>query len=191
MNTIQLTSDQSTLELQSALDRAQPGDRFVFAPGVYRTALRMTRSGTAEAPIVLEAAETGTVVITGADRVTGWTAVPEQPGVFGRELDLSHLVPEAKFGPLLSRREQVFVDGQPLRQVLHEDQLRPGTFCVVDAEKRVLIFPQAFTGEMAGGAAEIDAGGITGGGTVAVDRDDPANCWQFLLQGFDPGAHEI
>ncbi|MCH8513067.1 MAG: right-handed parallel beta-helix repeat-containing protein [Kiritimatiellae bacterium] len=191
MTTTKLTPDLSPSDLQTALNAASPGDRLLFAPGIYRASLRMTRSGTAEHPIVLEAEVPGQTVITGADVLTGWAPCEKMQGAFELEVDLSHLTPEPKYGPLIGRKEQVFVDGQPLRQVLHLDQLTPGAFCYQDAEKKLCIFPQAFTGELSGGATEIDAGGITGGGTVAVDRDDPANCWQFLLRPFDPAAHCI
>jgi len=53
-------------DVQSALDTAQPGDVFRLAPGVYRQTLRLTRSGTAEAPIVLCAEQPGTVTVSGA-----------------------------------------------------------------------------------------------------------------------------
>jgi hypothetical protein len=51
--------------IQAALDAAGPGDVIALAPGVYHERLRIARSGTAEAPIVLRAEEPGTVTITG------------------------------------------------------------------------------------------------------------------------------
>lgn len=175
--------------LQFVLDRAKPGDRVVLAPGVYRESAIMTKSGTAEAPITLEAQEPGTVTITGTDIVEGW-----QDGGGGRwfvEIDLSHLANSSKYGLLASRREQVFVDGHALRQVLHRDQLIGGTFFYDEAERQLWIRPQPFAGEVTEGTQEIDAGGITGGGTVTFDRSAAENAWQFLAKAFDPAEHLI
>jgi hypothetical protein len=189
MNKIRLTDQLTASELQARLDAANPGDCFVFAPGVYRGSFRMTRSGTAEAPIRLEAEVPGRAVFSGADVVQGWTPDAAQNGVWAAACDVSAIPPETKFGPLIGRREQVFVDGIPLKQVLHADQMQPGTFRVADG--KVYIFPDAFTGEERGGTLEVDAGAITGGGTKTLDRSSPENCWQFLLRPFVPADHCI
>ncbi len=175
--------------LQSILDRAQPGDRIVLAPGIYRESVVIAQSGTPEAPIIVEAEKPGTVVITGTDIVEGW--VDGGSGRWQVAMDLSHLANSSKYGLLASRREQVFVDGHSLRQVLHKDQLVGGTFYYEEAECRLWILPQPFTGETTEGTQEIDAGGITGGGTVALDRGAPENAWQFLTRRFDPAEHRI
>lgn len=191
MKTHRLSPDQPTNELQSALDAAEPGDRILFAPGVYRTKLRVNRSGTPDHPIFLGAEAPGETVLTGADVVRDWQPVSGREGVFSTQIDLTHLAPDPKYGPLIGRCEQVFVDGVPLRQVLHHDQLDAGCFLYDDAARELFIHPQAFTGEIRGGSMSVSAGEITGGGTVEVDRDDPANCWQFLLQPFLPDDHLI
>ncbi len=177
--------------LQAALDAAEPGDRVVLTPGVYRDAVVMRRSGSAGAPITIEAETKGTAVITGADVVTGWTETVPGGGEWSVACDLSHFPDGARYGLLAGRCEQVFVDGQPLRQVLHRDQLKGGCFCYDAEEKTLYIRPQPFTGELRGGKQAIDAGAITGGGIKAVDRDSPENCWQFLIRPFDPAAHNI
>lgn len=189
MTSIPLHPDLSAEEIQSRFDTAKPGDRFVFAPGTYRGRWRMTRSGTAAAPITLEAERPGETVLTAADRITGWQPDPDSANIWTAECVWHDLEPASKFGPLLGRREQVFIDGIPLRQVLHADQMKPGRFRVEDS--RVFICPDTFTGEQKGGALEIDAGAITGGGRKQVDRDTPENCWPFLLKPFTPDDHCI
>jgi hypothetical protein len=174
--------------VQSILDELQPGDRAVFAPGVYRMALNVSVRGTAEAPIVIEAEKPGTVVISGADVVTEWARDGED-WVTG--IDLAHLEPSLKHGILAGRREQVFIDGQPLRQVLHRDQLAGGRFWYDESAKRLYIRPQVFAGEIRGGELEVDKGAIQGGGTASIDRTDPLHSWQFLIKEFDPGQHLI
>ncbi|MGC9452675.1 MAG: right-handed parallel beta-helix repeat-containing protein [Oceanipulchritudo sp.] len=174
--------------VQSVLDNLQPGDRVVFAPGVYRMALRVTAKGTREAPIVIEAEQHGTVIITGADEVADW----KQDGAdWVSDIDLSHLEPSRKHGLLAGRREQVFVDGQPLRQVLHRDQLAGGRFFYDESAKRLYIRPQVFAGEVRGGELEVEKGSIQGGGTATIDRTDPLHSWPFLIREFDPAEHLV
>lgn len=189
MTVYSLHPDQSADKIQSLFDAAEPGDRFVCAPGVYRGCWRLTRSGTAEAPICLEAEVPGQTVFTAAEQVVVWKPTPSSANVWVAECDWVDLEPELKFGPLLGRREQVFVDGVPLRQVLHADQIKPGRFRVEGS--KVFMCPDVYTGEKRGGTLEVDAGAITGGGRKEVDRDSPENCWQFLLKSFDPAAHCI
>jgi len=187
MNETLISPEMSTAEIQSALDQAQPGQTLLFTPGVYRGAWTMNASGTEDAPIVLAAQTPGTVILTGADPVEGWT--PGEQGTWWVDIDLEHLEPATKYGFLAGRREQVFVDGQPLQQVLAPEDVGPGRFHY--AAKRLTICPQPFTGELRGGEVDIDAGAITGGGVQTVDRESPANNWQFLLRPFDPPNHTI
>ena len=65
--------------LQALLDEAVPGTRIVLAPGVYRESAVLRRSGTPEAPIILEAETPGTAIITGADVVAGWRETEPRP----------------------------------------------------------------------------------------------------------------
>jgi hypothetical protein len=174
--------------VQALLDQLQPGDRVVFAPGTYRMALRVQAEGTVAEPIVLEAEQPGSVVITGADELRGWERDGDD---WVACADLSHLAPSLKHGLLAGRREQVFVDGQPLRQVLHRDQLAGGRFWYDEPARRLYIRPQGFTGEIRGGELEVDKGAIQGGGTASIDRADPLHSWQFLLREFDPSRHLI
>ena len=177
--------------LADALGNLSPGDRLVLEPGIYRESIRMLRSGTARAPITIEAREPGTVVITGTDLVTGWQPLAPGGSVWWVDIDLTHLPEAEKYGLPAGRCEQVFVDGMALRQVMHAGEMRGGTFRYDRDIKRLFIRPQVFASGKSGGRRSIDAGGITGGGSVSVDLDDPANHWQFLTDEFDPSAHRI
>jgi predicted secreted protein len=177
--------------LQAALDLAEPGDTVVLAAGVYRESALMRRSGRAGAPITIEAERPGAAVVTGADVVEGWRETAPGSGEWSVACDLSHFPDGSRYGALAGRCEQVFVDGQPLRQVLHREQLKGGCFCYDSAAKVLFMRPQPFPGELRGGRQAIDAGAITGGGVKAVDRDAPENCWQFLVRPFDPAAHTV
>jgi len=67
-------TDGPKATLSAASGLLQPGDVCLIHAGTYRETLRPARSGTADEPIIYKAAGDGTVIITGADRVTGWRA---------------------------------------------------------------------------------------------------------------------
>ncbi|WP_433187824.1 polysaccharide lyase 6 family protein [Actinoallomurus sp. CA-150999] len=64
-----VVSVSSVAALQSAVKQAQPGDRIELADGSYSTssAIALTRSGTASAPITIAAQHTGKAEIKGTD----------------------------------------------------------------------------------------------------------------------------
>jgi hypothetical protein len=66
------------------------------------------------------------------DWLLNWGPLPVPPG--WEILDLSELA---------RRRELLFVDGVPLRQVLTYGELTPGTFCVDEAANRLYVLPVA------------------------------------------------
>lgn len=64
----------------AALAGVRAGDRIIIHGGVYREELTVERSGSAGAPISLEAAEGEYVILTGADHLTKWTKLDgDQP----------------------------------------------------------------------------------------------------------------
>jgi hypothetical protein len=68
------------------IDRAAavvgPGDVVVIRGGVYRERVLVKASGTTEAPIRFEAAPGEHVLLTGADRLTGWQQADESRPVY-------------------------------------------------------------------------------------------------------------
>jgi hypothetical protein len=183
-----ITPEMDQADIDGIFHHLQAGDRVVFAPGVYRQSFSVASRGTAEQPIRIEAEVPGTVVISGADVVKDWTSDGADWRV---AIDLSEIPPAAKYGLLDGRREQVFVDGQPLRQVLYRHDMRNGTFFYDDAARQLYIRPQVFCGEIRGGNETMDKGSIQGGGVTTVDRSDPAHSWPFLVQPFHPDSHLI
>src|SRR5262249_20340048 len=88
-----------------------------------------------EAPIRLEAAPGEEVVVTGADRLTGWKKAEERRPVYsvswphkfiGWNANMTH--PGDAYHQIIGRCEQVAVNDYLLRQVLSLDQLAPGAF---------------------------------------------------------------
>jgi hypothetical protein len=67
--TVKVVSVNSVSTLQRALDAAQPGDRVELADGSYTTSgpIRLTKSGTATAPVTVAAAHVGKAEIKGKD----------------------------------------------------------------------------------------------------------------------------
>ncbi len=118
---------------------AGPGDTVRIEPGLYPESVVVTRSGTHEQPIRFEAAQPDTVVITGAEPLTGWTKEPSDKPVYTVPWKHSFRLGKNKDGtptrshmakPPVGYAEQILWDGRPLRQVLTRDELQPGTFFV-------------------------------------------------------------
>ena len=114
-----------------------PGDTAVIHQGIYREWVNPARSGSPSEPIVFEAAADQTVVLTGADVVTGW--VPVREHVWKKEpwpyRFATH--PNDERHRLIGRCEQVIVDGRLSKQVERVEDLSAGTFCA-DTQQKVL-----------------------------------------------------
>ena len=92
-----------------------PGDTAVIHAGVYREWVNPARSGSASAPLVFQAAPGETVVLSGADVVSGWVSVEEPiwkkaPWPFRFT---TH--PNDQRYRLIGRCEQLIVDGRLLK----------------------------------------------------------------------------
>jgi hypothetical protein len=66
------TTERPWKTLTRSAERAGPGDVVIIRGGVYRERVLARKSGTAQTPIRFEAAPGEHVVVTGADRLTGW-----------------------------------------------------------------------------------------------------------------------
>ncbi|NIP85507.1 MAG: hypothetical protein GTO03_08065, partial [Planctomycetales bacterium] len=114
-----------------------PGDTAVIHQGVYREWVNPARSGSPSAPIVFEAAAGQTVVLTGADVISGWVPVSEhvwkkEPWPYRFQ---TH--PNDERHRLIGRCEQVIVDVRLLKQVERVEDLAAGTFCA-DTQRKTL-----------------------------------------------------
>jgi hypothetical protein len=131
------TEAQPWLSLSKAAVTVGAGDIVIIHDGIYREAAVIKTSGTAESPIIFEAAPGAHVVLTGADRLTNWQKASEAQSIYrvpwshrfiGWTKNMTH--PDDDYHRLIGRCEQVAVDGYLLRQVLEADQLAPGAFFV-------------------------------------------------------------
>jgi Right handed beta helix region len=129
------TRERPWKTLAKAVSSLGPGDTVLIRGGVYRERIVIKAGGTADAPVRFEAGPGEDVVLTGADRLTGWQkAEPDRP-IY--PVPWSHRFntytptmthPNDERHRLIGRCEQVLVDGYLLRQVLSSAQLAPGAF---------------------------------------------------------------
>ncbi|HSP01910.1 MAG TPA: right-handed parallel beta-helix repeat-containing protein [Acidimicrobiales bacterium] len=123
--------------------------RIVVAPGTYRERVKITGTG-ADAPLVLESEEPGGAVITGADVEDRWTPVAGTPLARAPWTANWGLAPiPGSWGDAVApsdgvrRREAMFVDGEPLVQVLRFEDLVPGSFLVDETGDAIYAHPPA------------------------------------------------
>ena len=142
------TGEKPLKTIGAAAKLVKAGDTVVIHGGVYREAVTVEASGTAEAMITFQAAPGPPVVVTGADLLTRWEKLPDAGGnVY--HIDWPHRFipwnktfahPNDDYHLLIGRCEQVFVQGYPLRQVLAREKLSRGTFYADLAAKKLYVW---------------------------------------------------
>lgn len=129
--------------LQRAQDnrrRQNEGTRVVLHAGTYRESIDRHFPNEGTAPIVIEAAAPGHVILSGADRWHDWTCNGDTcqhhwPYDWGTaENPWSYAI---DIGELARRRELVIVDGTNLDQHLHQNDLTPGSFAIDETNDRI------------------------------------------------------
>ena len=143
------TAIQPALEAATTLGEADEGVRIVIAPGVYRETLDLT-DWRRSAPLIIEGAPGQATVVSGSDIFSDWTRHPAHPEIWQHDWPYT-MGPEANPWPGLMpmkpgesfRREMLFVDKQPYRQVFAMDALEPGTYLVDEDQAKVFLYPQA------------------------------------------------
>jgi len=121
------TVDQPLKTIRKAGEMAHAGDSVIVKAGVYREAIPLANSGTPHSPIRFIADPPGSVVITGADILTAWKPLPDQPSIYYVEWKYQFIIDHKKDGtpiehhpenePVWGRAEQVIVDGYQLAPV--------------------------------------------------------------------------
>jgi hypothetical protein len=155
--------DRQVRTVGEVVARLKPSDTACIHGGIYREKVTVDASGLPEQPIVLEAAEGEHVVLTGADRITSWTAVQGESGVYSTPWphkfvgwNKSQAHPDDDYHRLIGRCEQVFIDGYLLHQVLERSKLSRGTFCA-DTDARFLYIQPAGNQDITGDKALVEA----------------------------------
>jgi len=90
--------------IQRAASVARPGDLVLIEGGTYAETVTPAKSGTLAKPITFAAYDNQTVVISGADPITGWSS------------DSGSIYQASMPWDLGAGTNQVFVDGQPLNE---------------------------------------------------------------------------
>lgn len=122
-----LATIQAGVDRADAIRKAGNAARVVIAAGVYREHVHVGHSTADAAPLVIEAAQPGTVRITGTDAWSNWASVGNGVYVHSWPFDWA---PESGVSEIVGRRELAFHNGARLRQVLSYDGLTPGSFFV-------------------------------------------------------------
>lgn len=147
------------LDLASELRLGGNAVKVELAPGVYRESIELLQDPDGSPVLVLEAAEPGTAVITGADTWTDW-AWNDERGAFVHDwpfdwapgADFGEVVGRDDLEEIVGRREMVVIEGVRLDQVLRISDLADGTFMVDDDAGELLLLPpegSAFPGQEA------------------------------------------
>ena len=127
------------LEAASVLRDDGKQVKVTLAPGSYRETVELIQDPDDSPLLVIEAAEPGATVVSGADLWTDWewseddgAFVHSWPYGWGSAPDVEEIV---------GRREIVVIGGERLQQVLSARDLSAGSFFVDDASDRLLVVP--------------------------------------------------
>lgn len=126
------------------------GSKIIVNPGTYRESVSINSNPKDTAmPITLQAAQNGTAIMSGADVWTGWEASAINGNLYYNTWPYHWGPCSAQAlgnGPapseIILRREMIFVDSQPLTQVLAiSEMVYPGTFYVDQEGGAVYVYP--------------------------------------------------
>ncbi|HEY7909444.1 MAG TPA: right-handed parallel beta-helix repeat-containing protein [Thermomicrobiales bacterium] len=125
--------------------------RVIINPGVYRESVSLKIAGVrANAAIHFQAKENGAATIAGSDVWTGWQKqgaaniyTHPWPYTWGLAPYPAGWQGNVNLMPIVRRREMIFINGDPLRQVVSNGELKPGTFYVAEQSSTVTIVPTA------------------------------------------------
>lgn len=149
------TQEQPFRTLQAAVDMAQDarrnadlGTKILLAPATYREDVYIVDTTENAAPIVVEAIQSGTAIISGSEVYTGWSANGDGTythlwdkdwgfagNPWGDDRDESYME------PIVKRTEMVFVDGVLMKQVLERNELEQGSFYVDENADQIVLYP--------------------------------------------------
>ena len=119
--------------ISQAAKIVRPGDTVIVRPGIYRENVATLRSGTKGSPIRFTAEKPGSVIVTGADVMSGFERVAgdapiyraEWKRVFAIDYQKGKAIEHHPAGaPLWGRAEQVMVDDRQLLAAAGEAELR-------------------------------------------------------------------
>ena len=140
------------VEKAVANSRRSVSSTIVIQPGTYREAISLgSTAQLAQASILIQAAEAGTVFVSGADVWSDWKSDDAEAGTYSHSWPFRWgvcAIPQNwpnNLAPIVLRREMIVVNGQSLAQVVSRGELTDNSFFVDDAAGEVFIRPPANT----------------------------------------------
>ncbi len=123
----------------------------MIAPGVYRESVALQpNDARAAASITFQAKENGTAIIAGSDVWTGWRTqgttniyTHTWPYKWGMAPYPAGWQGNVDLKPIVRHREMIFINGDPVTQVLSLADLKEGTFFVAEQSSTVTLVPPA------------------------------------------------
>jgi Right handed beta helix region len=141
--------------IQQAVDRANAnnekwvGTKVIVRPGVYREYVNIGNYRSTTAPVIIQAENPGTAIISGSDVLWNWSwswgsvyTHPWTPNLGTCAVPAGWPSPIAPVG---RRTEMLVVNGTPLTEVMATSELRPGTFFVDEGKNLIYMDPPAGT----------------------------------------------
>jgi len=142
----------AAVTMAMANNHSNIGSRVIINSGTYRESVIVGSSRKSTiSPITFQAATNGTVFISGADPLSGWTSYQGSSQIYEASWPYNFAVCTAQAAPapvqqkIVLHREMLIVNGTPLTQVLTFTSLLPGTFYVDAAHALVYMYPPAGT----------------------------------------------
>jgi parallel beta-helix repeat protein len=130
MTTSPSISISSVAEWKEAFSQAQPGSILTIQPGTYREPLTVDCHGEPDNPIRIQAATPGTVILSGAERLTDWKNEGKDRWKTPFEITAEQRL-EPHFG-YITLPLQLWMDDSRLLQVKNREKLCPKSFCYED-----------------------------------------------------------
>jgi hypothetical protein len=146
-----LKTIQAAVNKANANNQRSIGTKVVVNAGIYRETVSINPvSGQTSVPLTVQAAVTGTAVISGSNALGNWTIDPSFSSAYE-----TTWAPAAgtcalpagwpSFSSIALHTEMIFVNGTPMTQVLSHSQLRAGTFYINESAKMVYVWPPSGT----------------------------------------------
>lgn len=138
--------------------RAGIGSRLMIYPGTYRETVTVNYKS--NVPITIQAMTTGKAIIDGANVLTNWHKASTTVYAYSWKDSVSGCsLPNGWYTgmpPVVQANEMLFINGNPMTEVMSSSQLRPGTFYIYHAYNEVEVYPPSGT-NMSTARVEISA----------------------------------
>ena len=124
------------------------GTTVYINPGIYREFVSVQGNWRqTAAPITFQAVQPGTVIVAGSDVLRNWSPDGTNPLIYDSVWDYTLTgcaVPPgwpSDFAPITLRTEMVFIDGNPIAQVMSFAAMVPGTFFIDSPSHEIHVWP--------------------------------------------------